>query len=74
MVSGAKASSHSVTSVVAKESVLRRVQFLHAFFNNLDDGTECAINKFVHDTKLGEAANTVKGRATIQRNLDRLEK
>jgi len=30
--------------------------------------------KFVDDTKLGGAANIQQGHATIQRNLDRLEK
>ena len=44
------------------------------FSNDLDEGTDYAISKFAGDTKLGGVANTPEDCATIQRDLDRLER
>ncbi|GAB0179989.1 mitochondrial enolase superfamily member 1 [Grus japonensis] len=38
------------------------------------EGTECTLSQFADNTRLGGVANTTEGCATIQRDLDRLEK
>ncbi|RMC10134.1 hypothetical protein DUI87_12933 [Hirundo rustica rustica] len=40
----------------------------------MDSGTECGFSKFVDDTKLCGAIDTLKGRDAVQGDLDRLER
>ena len=39
----------------------------------MDRGTECTLIKFTDSTNLSGAVDTLEGRGTIQRYLDRLE-
>jgi len=40
------------------------------FINNLDAGIKCALSKF----SLSDAVDTIEGRDTIQRSLNKMEK
>jgi len=44
------------------------------FVGDMNCGTECTLSKLANDTKMCGVVNTVEGRKTIQRDLDRLEK
>ena len=55
-----------------RDPILGAVVF-NLFINYLDAGLEGVLIKFVDDTKLGGAVDTVKAREALQRGLDRLE-
>ena len=56
-----------------KDPVLAPV-LCNIFINNLGDGAECTLSKFLNDTKRGGVADMPVDYAAIQRDLNRLEK
>lgn len=54
-------------------SILDHTLF-NIFINWLEDGIKSTLTEFANNTKLIGEVNTLEGRATLQEDLDRLEK
>ncbi|KAK4826475.1 hypothetical protein QYF61_009471 [Mycteria americana] len=68
-----KSSWRPVTSGVPQGSQLNKILF-NFFIAYQDDGTECTLCKLSEDTKPGGVVETPDGCATIQTDLNRVEK
>jgi len=62
-------------------SLLRAYDSMHCticnmynvFINDLDARIKCTVSKFADHTKLGIAVDSLEGRETLQRDVDRLQ-
>lgn len=68
-VNGVTSGWQPVTISIPKGSVLQSVLF-SVFINDLDRGIKCTISKFVNDTKLRRAVDSLEGKDVLQRDLE----
>lgn len=73
VISSAKSSRRPFTSHPPQWLLLGQIM-LTVFFKDLNDRTECTINKFASDTKLGGVVEALDGCTVIQRDFDRQKK
>lgn len=73
VIGSTKSCQRSVSSGVSKELIQGPVLF-NIFISDQDDGWEGTLSKLTDDTKLGQVADIPEVHASIQRDLDRLEK
>jgi len=72
LVNGTMFGWRSVTSVVPQGPVLAPVSF-NIFISDISSGIECTLRRFADDTELCSVIDMLKGKDTIQRDLDRLK-
>ena len=61
-----------VMSAIPQGLVLGLVLF-NIFVGNMDSGIKCTLSRFAENSKLSGSVDTLEGRDTIQRDLNRLE-
>ena len=59
-------------SAIPQGLVLGLVLF-NIFVGNMDSGIKCTLSRFAENSKLSGSVDTLEGRDTIQRDLNRLE-
>ncbi|KAJ7409319.1 hypothetical protein WISP_115586 [Willisornis vidua] len=72
IVNGVTSDWQPLTNEVAQGSISGPVLF-NIFINYLNTALERILSKFVDDTKLGGVVDSLKGRETLQRDLEKLE-
>lgn len=50
------------------------LEFFNIFMNDLGDGIECSLSKFVGNTNLGGVGGTLESKVMIQNYMDRQKK
>ena len=73
MVNGSVSRWRLLMNSIPQASILGLIIF-NIFINDIDDGIECILSKFVDDTKLNSVADTPEGRDAIQWDLNKHER
>jgi len=73
VVNGLVSTQSPVTSDIPQGLVLGPALF-SIFVGDMDSGSECTLSKFIDNTKLCGAVDTLEGRDAMQKDLNRLER
>lgn len=73
MIKGYMSRWRPVTSVAPQGSILG-LEFFSIFINDIDSVIKCNFSKLTDDTKMSIEVDTVEGRDTTLKDLEKLEK